>query len=107
MRPPLEVAESAANRLQLSGVIEEKDSLRYTPSGLPVMGFSLRHHSQQLIGQDIRVVECVVEAQVYGHLAKEVASVPLGQAVVVEGVLSQRSRRAKSTVVLVTELRYS
>jgi primosomal replication protein N len=50
------------NRLQLVATITERDVLRYTPAGIPVVTAKLLHQSDQLEAGIQRVVEFEIAA---------------------------------------------
>ncbi|MEJ5211012.1 MAG: primosomal replication protein N [Burkholderiales bacterium] len=82
----------ASNRTRISGRIVEKDSLRHTPAGVPVLTFTLLHRSEQPAGKGRRQVECVIPAVAFEALAQTIARWPRDAQVEVEGYLARKSR---------------
>ena len=77
----------------LSGVVIGLEPIRYTPAGIPLLGFLLQHASEQTEAGLKRKVECEVNAVALGDIANQ--NIQLGCSVKVKGFLAKRS--AKST----------
>lgn len=92
------------NRLELSGEVIEIAALRYTPAGIPVLGFTLHHTSQQNEAGMVRKAECEVSAVIMGPLAERTKGLSAGQAVRVSGFLARRSLKSTQLVMHVNEL---
>ncbi len=91
------------NLVQLSGTIEAREALRYTPAGIPVLTFILLHQSGQVEAKVPRQVEATVEAVAIGEVAQRLDRLAPGQAVSVTGFLANRSRRSTRVVLHVNE----
>jgi primosomal replication protein N len=94
-----------ANRVVLSGTFAKSDVLRYTPAGVPVLDFSLRHASSQIEAGHTRHVELEVAVVAIGELATRLALKSAGGRVEIAGFLAQRSVRSAQLVVHATEVR--
>ena len=81
------------NKLVLSGVVVDIETVRYTPAGLPLLSFVLKHVSEVIEAGMKRKVECEVNAIAIGNLAK--SNIQIGANINVAGFLAKRS--AKST----------
>jgi primosomal replication protein N len=81
------------NKLVLSGVVVDIETIRYTPAGLPLLSFVLKHVSEVIEAGMKRKVECEVNAVAIGNLAK--SNIKIGANINVAGFLAKRS--AKST----------
>ena len=81
------------NKLVLSGVVVDIETIRYTPAGLPLLSFVLKHVSEVIEAGMKRKVECEVNAIAIGNLAK--SNIQIGANINVAGFLAKRS--AKST----------
>jgi primosomal replication protein N len=81
------------NKLVLSGVVADIETIRYTPAGLPLLSFVLKHVSEVIEAGMKRKVECEVNAIAIGNLAK--SNIQIGANINVAGFLAKRS--AKST----------
>jgi primosomal replication protein N len=92
------------NRLALCGQIAERDELRYTPAGIPVVNFRLEHGSEQVEAGMQRQIQCEVNCIALDELAKRISGLSVGTAVKVEGFLSRKSRMSTQLVLHVNEL---
>ena len=81
------------NKCVLSGVVIGLEPLRYTPAGLPLLSFVIKHVSEVVEAGLKRKVECEVNAVAMGDCAK--SNITLGANINVAGFLAKRS--AKST----------
>lgn len=88
----------------LSGEVVEIADLRYTPAGIPILNFTLRHSSQQNEAGMARKVECEVSAVVMGPLTDRTKGMSAGNAVKVSGFLARRSLKSTHLVLHVNEL---
>jgi primosomal replication protein N len=94
-----------SNRVVLSGIFARSDALRYTPAGVPVLDFLLRHVSSQIEAGRSRRVELEVAVVAIGDLATRLARKSAGGRVEIAGFLAQRSVRSAQLVVHATEVR--
>jgi len=94
----------SCNRLELSGEVAEIVALRYTPAGIPVLGFTLCHGSQQSEAGLTRKVDCEVSAVVMGPLAERTKGLSAGSTVKVSGFLARRSLKSTQLVLHINEL---
>jgi len=69
------------------------ETIRYTPAGLPLLSFVLKHVSEVIEAGMKRKVECEVNAVAIGNLAT--SNIQVGANINVAGFLAKRS--AKST----------
>lgn len=92
------------NRLELDARLTRRDALRYTPAGFPVLDFELSHASQAQEAGSERTIECVVEAIVFGDLAKKISTVDLNSALRLSGFLANRSLKSRQLKFHVTQL---
>jgi primosomal replication protein N len=77
----------------MSGVVVDIETIRYTPAGLPLLSFVLKHVSEVIEAGMKRKVECEVNAVAIGNLAT--SNIQIGANINVAGFLAKRS--AKST----------
>ena len=99
-------ADHAVNRLSISGVLTELKSLRYTPAGIPVVEFRLRHESERMEAGAKRKVEVELEAIAFEAQARLLSGSALGRALKAEGFMGARSRRSKKPVLHVTNIEF-
>ena len=95
-----------ANRVEISGVIMELKPLRYTPAGVPVVEFRLRHASVRAEAGATRKVEAEVEALAFEAQARLLSAGGLGRTLKAEGFLCAKSRRSKKPVLHVTNIEF-
>jgi primosomal replication protein N len=104
-QPPEEQNPAGENRLVISGEVTEISALRRTPSGVPVLGFKLRHASRQIENDQPRNVECELEAIVIGPCATMTGLGVAGK-VKLEGFLAQKSLRNTKPVLHVERIEF-
>ena len=80
------------------------DALRYTPAGIPLLSFVLRHVSDQIEAGMGRRVECEVNAVVMGELAERSEAIKEGTAVKVAGFIATRSLKSTQLVLHINKL---
>jgi primosomal replication protein N len=86
------------NQLQVAGQIVERDVLRYTPAGVPIVTAVLRHESQQMEAGVARLVEFEIAALAAGEISGRFSQAELGAALLFTGFLAKKSRNSKSLV---------
>jgi primosomal replication protein N len=79
------------NELLLDASIAERDILRYTPAGIPIVSGTLQHSSQQT---EARVDRAVAAGEISGRFA----SAELGAVHRFRGFLARKSRNSKALV---------
>jgi primosomal replication protein N len=95
------------NQIILDGVIIAIDTLRYTPGGVATVSFSLSHASEQMEAGAARAVACEVAALALGEVAIEIAKIPAGTAIAVQGFLSRKAMRSDALVLHVNRFKLS
>ena len=93
----------ASNRVELSGVLVEREALRYTPAGIAMLNARLSHGSEVREAGQPRQVEFDVAVRFAGSIAARADRLALGQQVLVIGFLAPRRRQSKSLVLHVTD----
>lgn len=86
------------NQFHLIAVIAERDILRYTPAGIPVVSAKLQHHSEQMEAGIPRQIEFEIAAIAAGEIAGRFNQLELGVALQFTGFLARKSRHSKSLV---------
>ena len=99
-------ADRAVNRLEISGVITELQSLRHTPAGIPVVEFRLAHESQRAEAGAHRRVHAEIDAVAFEAQARLLAAGPLGRLLKAEGFLCAKNRRSRKPVLHVTNIEF-
>ncbi len=86
------------NQLQILASIVERDVLRYTPAGIPIVLAKLLHSSKQMEAGIERLVEFEMSALVAGEISGRFNHAELGSAHQFTGFLARKSRNSKSLV---------
>ena len=86
------------NQLQFVAQISERDVLRYTPAGVPIVSATLTHSSQQEEAGVARLVEFEITALAAGEISGRFARAELGSAHLFTGFLAKKNRSSKALV---------
>ncbi|MES2295930.1 MAG: primosomal replication protein N [Pseudomonadota bacterium] len=86
------------NQLQFQAQIIERDVLRYTPAGVPIVSATLLHSSQQMEAGGARLVEFEIAAFAAGDISGRFARAELGAVHQFTGFLAKKNRSSKSLV---------
>ena len=97
-----EFGEAVRNTLEITGSLMERDALRMTPARIPVLVFKIAHSSRQLELEVEREVRCELGVKAVGPLAQQIAAIPMGSVMRLEGFLAARSARNPNPVLHVT-----
>lgn len=92
------------NRLQLVATIAERDALRYTPAGIPIVSGKLLHESKQVEAGVERLVEMEIAAIAAGEISGRFNQAELGATLQFTGFLARKSRNSKSLVFHITDI---
>ena len=91
------------NQFQFVATIAEREVLRYTPAGIPIVSARLLHVSQQTEAKLDRRVEFEIAAIAAGEISGRFHDAELGGTYRFSGFLSRKSRNSKSLVFHVTD----
>ncbi|MGH8641456.1 MAG: primosomal replication protein N, partial [Burkholderiales bacterium] len=91
-----------ANEVALTGELSAIEALRYTPAGIPILGFKLLHRSQQSEAGLKRQVECEVSGVAMAEVAVAMSRLKAGRAVRVKGFLNRKNRMSAQLVLHAT-----
>jgi primosomal replication protein N len=86
------------NQLQFVATISERDVLRYTPAGVPIVSATLSHSSQQVEAGVERLVEFEMNALAAGEISGRFARAELGAAHQFTGFVARKNRSSKALV---------
>jgi primosomal replication protein N len=86
------------NQLEVTATILERDVLRYTPAGVPIVSATLMHSSQQVEAGVNRQVEFEITALAAGEISGRFARAELGAAHQFTGFLARKNRNSKALV---------
>jgi primosomal replication protein N len=91
------------NQFQFVATIAEREVLRYTPAGIPIVSARLLHVSQQTEAKLDRRVEFEIAAVAAGEISGRFHNADLGGTYRFSGFLSRKSRNSKSLVFHVSD----
>jgi len=91
------------NRLQLVASLVERDVLRYTPAGIPIVTAKLLHTSEQIEAGIPRTLEFEIFALAAGEISGRFSQAELGRLYQLTGFLARKSRNSKTLVFHITE----
>ncbi|HJV82147.1 primosomal replication protein N [Noviherbaspirillum sp.] len=91
------------NQLQLVASIAERDVMRYTPAGIPIVSARLAHGSEQIEAGVPRQVEFEITAIAAGEISGRFNQAELGAVFRFTGFLARKNRNSKSLVFHVTD----
>jgi len=81
-------------------VLFERQPLRHTPAGLPVVEATIMHQSEQIEAGQSRRVECEVQVIALGHPAEALSRIGTGEKLAIRGFLAAKSLRRRHDLVL-------
>jgi primosomal replication protein N len=91
------------NRFECVATIAERETLRYTPGGIPIVSAKLLHDSRQVEAGVERLVEFEIAALAAGEISGKFNQAALGGTFRFTGFLARRSRNSKSLVFHITD----
>lgn len=94
------------NLTQLSGRLQERGALRYTPAGIPVLEFNLTHESIQTEAEGERMVRCEIDCVAVGNQAQLLAAVKPGDELKVSGFLAAHSLKRRMPILHVNTIEF-
>ena len=86
------------NQFQLIASIVERDVLRYTPAGIPIVTAKLLHNSKQVEAGIERLIEFEISAIALGEIAGKFNQTELGVTYHFTGFMARKSRNSRSFV---------
>jgi len=86
------------NQLQFDASIAERDVVRYTPAGIPIVAARLQHQSEQMEAGIKRLVELDIAAVAAGEISGRFNQAALGSQFRFSGFLAKKNRNSKSLV---------
>ncbi|MES2935240.1 MAG: primosomal replication protein N [Pseudomonadota bacterium] len=86
------------NQLQVVASIAEREILRYTPAGVPIVSAKLLHSSKQSEAGVERLVEFEIVAIAAGEISGQFNNADLGATHQFNGFLARKNRNSKSLV---------
>ena len=92
------------NQFQLVAQVAEREMLRFTPAGIPIVAAKLSHSSQQLEAKVMRVVEFEVSALAVGEISGQFSQLELGKSYRFTGFMARKNRNSKSLIFHITAI---
>jgi primosomal replication protein N len=86
------------NHFQLVANIAEREILRYTPAGIPIVSAKLLHTSKQVEAGVERLIEFEMTAIAAGEISGRFNQAELGATYRFTGFLARKNRNSKSLV---------
>jgi primosomal replication protein N len=91
------------NQFQCIANLAERDAVRHTPAGIPVLSVRLLHSSQQVEAGISRLVEFEMSAMAAGEICDRLNRQELGKDYRFTGFLARRNRNSRSLVFHITD----
>lgn len=82
----------------MSGEVVQVEPLRFTPAGLPLLSFVVRHVSEQMEAEIRRQVECEMTVVAIGDIANKAKAVQAGSQIKLAGFIAKRSLKSAQLV---------
>ncbi|WP_133648973.1 primosomal replication protein N [Paraburkholderia flava] len=92
------------NRLQLKASVVERETVRYTPAGVPIASCTLHHRAEVVEAGITRQIELTMQAVAAGEASGKLENCAMGVETLFTGFLAKKSRNAKTLVFHITEL---
>jgi len=83
------------NQLTLTATLVERQALRYTPAGVPVLGFTLAYAGEVMEAGAARQLGFELPALAIGDIALSAERIAIGQNIVWTGFLAPKKQGAK------------
>lgn len=96
--------ERGENSFQCTATLAERDIVRYSPAGIPIVAAKLAHESEQVEAGISRKVEFELSALAAGSLAQKLEKASLGAAYRFSGFMARKNRKSKSVVFHLTDI---
>ncbi|RZI41025.1 primosomal replication protein N [Herbaspirillum sp. HC18] len=91
------------NQLRLIAAIAEREVMRYTPAGIPIVSAKLQHSSEQVEASIPRRIDFEIAALAAGEISGRFNKAELGETFLFTGFLARKNRNSKSLVFHVTD----
>ena len=91
------------NRVVLSGVLVERQALRYTPAGLPALNLGLKHESTLSEDGQPRQVSMEMRAVAIGGITQRLGTMALGEEGLFGGFLTN-ARNGRGVLLHITSV---
>jgi primosomal replication protein N len=92
------------NLFQLVAQVAEREMLRYTPAGIPIVSAKLAHSSQQMEARVQRLVEFEISALAAGEISGRLNQLEPGKFYLFSGFMVRKNRNSKSLIFHLTDI---
>lgn len=86
------------NQLQLAARIIEREALRYTPAGIPLVSAKLLHSLKQQNDEILQMINFEITAIAAGKISERFNQAELGNNFLFSGFLTRKSHKSKTLV---------
>ncbi len=90
--------ERGENSFQCIAILAERDIVRYSPAGIPIVAARLAHASEQVEAGISRKVEFELPALAAGQIAGQLEQAELGAMYRFSGFMARKNRNSRSLV---------
>ena len=80
------------NQFRLQATLNQLSAVRYTPVGIPVLELGLHHQSEVIEANLARQLQFAMEAIALGEVALQLADLPLGSELALQGFMAPRRK---------------
>lgn len=94
------------NRFVVQGRLAERDALRHTPAGVPILNFRIAHASQQIEAGANRQVEFELACIAVEEKARLLSAAALGSGMRLTGFVAPSGRSGRQLVLHVHEIEF-
>jgi primosomal replication protein N len=94
------------NQVELCGDVIEREALRFTPAGIPILALRMSHESTQMEAGLERQLKFEIDAMAAGETARRMDALRPGQRVRVHGFIATRGRLSTRIVLHVNEFEF-
>ena len=92
------------NQTIICGEIIKLAELRYTPAGVAIVEFNIRHQSNQLNVGISRRITCDISAIAFDQMAMTIIKFKIGHQVKLTGFLTRKSRMSQQLILHVNKV---
>ena len=86
------------NRFQCVASLAQREIMRYSPAGIPIVTATLLHRSEQVEAGGVRIVELEISAHAAGDVAHKLEQISLGETLKFSGFMAKKNRNSKSLI---------
>jgi len=97
------LTERGENNFQCTATLAERDIIRYSPAGIPIVSAKLIHASEQVEAGISRQLEFELQALAAGPIAQRLEQAELGAMFRFRGFMARKNRNSKSLMFHLTD----